>query len=530
MPSSYATSTHSSSVQTAQSISQQIGSRVRNMAQLGQPTVDIELDEANHGPNAKYVTSYSTMDEIKGTVHVTAQTDTRFEDLEIAFIGETHVYVDRITSTPSLSGRTEATHRFLTLKQPLGRDDFPTPRIFLARKTYSFPFTFTIPTQLLPRACSHSVSSDHVRNTHLMLPPSLGDPSLAGFGGTLLDDLAPEMSKIVYGIKVRLASLRETDGTVYFLAEKFKKVRVKPAFEEQPPLTVDPSDQEYRIRQAKTIKKGLFKGKLGTLTAQSAQPKALVIPGARTTGAPAITTMAKVLLRFDPADESNPPPRLGSLATKMKVSTFFSSMPRPSFPTRSALSYDLTQGVYSETINLSTLCIASAPWEKRSSSENPASESLVRRDSGISDCSTGPTADDTFNAGILPASKHYKGGPFYTAEILVPITLPMTKNFLPTFHSCLVSRMYTLTLQLSAHAPGVADPSLGLKVPIQICAEGSDTGNENARARNAEMRMVSEADDLLRPRSFAPPPPPMGVDDLPPRYAAFGQVGVANVR
>jgi hypothetical protein len=80
-----------------------------------------------------------------------------------------------------------------------------------------------------------------------MLPPSLGDPDLAGFGGTLLDDLAPEMSKIMYVIKVRIAQQRGTEG-IGILGEKSKKVRIKPALIEQPPLNIDGND-EYRPRQ-----------------------------------------------------------------------------------------------------------------------------------------------------------------------------------------------------------------------------------------------------------------------------------------
>lgn len=360
----------------------------------------------------------------------------------------------------------------------------------------------------------------------------MGDPELAGFGGTLLDDLAPEMSKISYGIKVRITQVRESDGSLSLLGEKLRKVRVKPAFEEQPPINFDPSEGEYRLRQDKAIRKGLFKGKLGTLTAQSAQPKALVIPGARTTCNDPITTTAKVLLRFDPAAEDNMPPRLGSLASKIKVSTYYASAPRQGFPIRSALPYDLTQGVYQESLSLSSLCIASAPWEKHDSTSNPSEEdSLLRRDSGISDCTTSST-DDAFNAGILTASKNYRGGSFYTAQIVVPITLPMNKNFLPTFHSCIVSRTYSLSLQLSAHAPGVSDPSLHLKLPIQICAEGSDTGNANARARSAEVLVQQEANDYFTPRSVAPPPSlAPGRDELPPEYAPFaGQTVGHSVR
>ena len=384
-----------------------------------------------------------------------------------------------MTTTPTLTGRTEACHRFLTLRQPIDESEFPNPRIFEAAKTYKFPFTFTIPSQLLPKACAHRVASEHIRDTHLSLPPSIGDPDLAGFGSTLLDDLAPEMSKIVYGIKVKIVHTRGTEG-ISVLAEKMKKVRVKPVFQEQPPLNIDHND-EYRPQQEKTVKKGLFKGRLGTMTAKTIQPPPLVIPGARSPETKVITTISKLVVRFDPAEEDSTPPKLGSLATKMKVYTYYASAPRQNFPTRSTLGFDLSQGVYTESVALSNLCIASAQWKKHDAAANPPTE-LVRRDSDISDCSTNSDAASAFATGMLPPSKDYKSGTFYTAKILVPITLPLNKNFIPTFHSCLISRTYTLGLTFSAHGGS----SVHLKVPVQICAEGSDTGIQEARARSVE--------------------------------------------
>jgi hypothetical protein len=409
--------------------------------------------------------------------------------------------------------------------------DFPSPRIFEAGKVYRFPFAFTIPAQLLPKACTHSVVSEQVRDTHLQLPPSLGDPELAGFGTTLLDDLAPDMSKIVYGIKVRIAHQRGSDGCMAILAERTKKVRVKPAFEEQAPLNIDGND-EYRPKQEKKIKKGLFKGKLGTITAQTVQPKPLVIPGARTTNNKPITTVAKLVIRFDPADESYAPPKLNSLSTKLKVSTHYASCPRQRFPARSTLGFDMTQGIYSESVPVSTMCIASAQWEKHTPDANRDPEPLMRRDSGVSDCSTSSSSAQAFASGILSPSKDYKKGTFYTAQILVPVALTDKKNFIPTFHSCLISRMYTLSIQFSPHS----GPSVHLKVPVQICAEGSDTGIENARARSVEETVLRQASDMFIPRSVAPPSfdgRHMSADirdDMPPDYAAIAPTGGVRTR
>lgn len=70
-----------------QSLSNHIGSKMRTFAHHGQPLIEIDLD-SSHGTHGSWVTSYSTMDSIEGTVSITAPNDTRFEDVEIAFTGE----------------------------------------------------------------------------------------------------------------------------------------------------------------------------------------------------------------------------------------------------------------------------------------------------------------------------------------------------------------------------------------------------------------------------------------------------------
>lgn len=351
---------------------------------------------------------------------------------------------------------------------------------------------------------------------------------MSGFGTTLLDDLAPEMSKIVYGVKVRIARRSLTDNTIHILAEQLKKLRVKPAYEEQAPLNIDSND-EFRPKQEKAIKKGLFKGKLGTMTARTMQPKPFSIPGARTSNNKPITTIAKLVLRFDPAEEGAQPPALSSLHTKLKVSTYYATTPRHNLPSRVHMAYDMSQGVYAENVALNSLCISKAKWEQHSAASNPAPEALSRRDSGISDCSTASDSANAFASGILAPSHNYKNGTFYTAQIMVPVTLTEKKNFIPTFHTCLISRTYTLNLQFVPQGGS----NFSLKVPVQICADGSDTGIENARARSVEAVMYREAGDVFTPRSVAPPnfDGTPGItqarDELPPDYSALAPTRLA---
>jgi hypothetical protein len=78
-------------------ISNQIGSKVRTVVHYGLPTIEFHIDDCD-GPR-RVIPSYSTMDTIAGHVSITAAFDTRFDDLDIAFIGK---YIHSIPrSTPS---------------------------------------------------------------------------------------------------------------------------------------------------------------------------------------------------------------------------------------------------------------------------------------------------------------------------------------------------------------------------------------------------------------------------------------------
>lgn len=63
-----------------------ISIRLRNLAMQAKPVIDISL-KREHGAHGSYISSFSTMDKLEGEVSVTAPHDTRFDDIEIAFVG-----------------------------------------------------------------------------------------------------------------------------------------------------------------------------------------------------------------------------------------------------------------------------------------------------------------------------------------------------------------------------------------------------------------------------------------------------------
>lgn len=472
-----------------------LASRVKSLGQKPKPTIEITLTD---GQQDEFCPSYTSLDEIKGEVSITSSYDTSFNEIYITFEGATRTYVEKIATTSATNGRTEAFQSFLRLVQPMDGAAFPEPRTMEAGKTYKFPFTFNVPEQLLPQACNHTKDDTFPEGGHLKLPPSLGDPMVASMGRSLMDDMAPDMGSIAYAIRCRVTSGRGLTGKHKVLVEHSKKLRIIPAVQEEPPLNVIGGvEDDYKLRKEKAIKKGLFKGRLGRLAIESAQPASLRLPPIRADDCRPVTTLATVNVRFDPANDDCEPPRLNNLQAKMKVVTFFASIPLQDLPMRSSdFHYSSVKGIYAETVNLSSRCLANQPWEKHTSAIP------VRR------ASTRPVSP---TAKYIPEpSSTYNGKTFYTARVIVPISLPKgSKVFVPSFHSCLVSRVYALDLYLSVNTPGAAitDPTLHLKLPIQISQEGSSTAHPVITADEANAIAARETNNFFSPRSIAPPSP-----------------------
>lgn len=408
-----------------------------------------------------------------------------------------------------------------------------------AGKSYTLPFNFVVPDRMLPRACPHRVQNDQVRESHLNLPPSLGEAELSGFGGKLLDDLAPEMSKIMYGVRVVISRRkeREDDDVETVIAEKSKKIRVKPAFDEQPPIAINPASQEYSTRTEKSIRRSMLKmrSKTGTLVMESAQPRAFILPNKDPESL--VTTMVRVNLRFDPAEGDVEPPKLATLQSKLKITTFYASAPRYIFPERQNTQIDFSQGFHPETLPLSTRCMASVNWKKHvasssgSTTPEPVSPTDAAR-SGSLDLTETPSPSSAFDSS--------KSDVYYTTQLLVPATLPHTKHFVPTFHTCLISRTYGISLHLSLQsAKATPTQTLSLRVPVQIAQEGSPERDEARRASQTAMEAGWEIDEVFEPRRPTIFSPDVlgrngalgGGDDedaQPPGYATFGDANGAH--
>ena len=477
------------------------------MAQNGRPELEIALDDHQNGK------IYSTFDPVSGNVKITAPHNARFDEIRITLEGSSKTYVENL-SPHSTRSRTTAVHNFLKLVMPVRDSDYPQPRIAEAGRTYTFPFNFAVPGQLLPRACSHNCFGDHVHEAHLQVPPSLGDTSVS-----IWDSLAPEMAKVQYCVRVKVVRTREEDGKDVILVEGKKKLRIVPAVAEQLPMNVAEADSEYILSKTQSLKKGMFSGKLGKIMVSAPQPSAIVLPTPASLSTTPPTTMANVTLRFDPHDASSQPPRLGGLTTKIKSTTFYAARPAQTFPSHINLTrqFETTRGVFDSVVPLSSRCVEAVTWAKH----KPA-PAYTRRNSASSssssDCSDDPATCDP-----------KEGIPYYTADILVPITLSARKDWVPSFHSCIISRVYSINLSLTIHTPGTAVPasSVSLRLPVQIAAAGNHTSRPRLTAAEAAAELAG-AEEYFRPRVIEVPQDELignsvlaRPSDLPPSYEDF---------
>lgn len=430
------------------------------------PEVQIVLssDSPSDPPS---VPSYTTYDPISGNVIFRSTVPLSFSEVQIVLTGYTKTYtVDNLTPVRATS--TTANHVFLRLTMPIPASAYDDSYVLLPDRPRSFPFHFVVPDQLLPTACRHETNAPHVHAAHIQLPPSMGEYLLP------LDDLAPEMSKITYAITAKLVQRSPLPSSpLQVVAEGQRKLHIIPAIPEAPPLHIAPNiSSPWTFEKTKTLKKGLFAGPLGLLTVSTTQPRALLLsPSSCHT-----STAAQLSLRFEPASSGIAPPRLGMLTAKITATTFHSIRAARDIPDEKTCAnpYEIHSGTYSTTVPLASRSVEGAKWTWHVPA--PAYE---RRDSGYETASVRSGSVSASGSSIslppektrlLDATKAEKG--WFEASIPVPVTLPTNKTWLPTFHSCLVSRFYALRLEIAVHTPGTAVPatSVSLKVPVQIAA------------------------------------------------------------
>ncbi|KAE8353844.1 hypothetical protein BDV28DRAFT_164661 [Aspergillus coremiiformis] len=374
-------------------------------------SVDIALRRGQDRTNELYLYSHLSGDRIQGVATVCSHYDLQIDGIEISFIGEERTTV-----------QTGRTHRqFQEIKYLIADSYFPPGNLFKEREQYQFEFTFEVPDHLSPDACNHTTTSPMIRLAHLRPPPSFGDPSVSGLGGKLTDDYAPPTCKILYSIQVALFRNIPVIVKRDVLLVKRMKLRVKPAVDEKPPLDLLNSMNDYCLQADHVVLDGRSKEELGQLSVTLQPPKSFRLPLRDSHNL--VSSTVNLVLRYHSTGDQPDLPQLQSFRGQLIATTFYTTTFHDDVPSKKKDFFGRPKN-YSETqFPPFSYSIASLEW----------------------------MADE--NHG-------------YVASLPVPVTLPRL-NLIPSFHTCLVSRVYALDLRLVV--PGA--PPFHLTTPVHIYAE-----------------------------------------------------------
>lgn len=466
------------------------------VGKIGVQKLDIQISLTNNSA------TYTSGDIIEGVAKISSQSDLRFDKLDVEFVGTARTYNDCTVTAAAASQRAEALHQFLKLRQPDIHHRYPTNMVFQAGKTYNFPFYFVVPEKLPAHVCDHSTQADTSRECHLDLPPSLGSDDN---GLRIPDDMAPRMANVQYELVVQVMELSKPIGKhpMRVIASKRKALRIVPVVREQPLLDAATLSHEYVMRCERLIQTRLSKYKRGRLIVEAAQPQPLslrhLVPSHTEP-----TTFVKVALRFDPDNDSDSPPRLRNVVTRLHATTHFTTNVWNTLPNRAARGTDPYQGLYRQRVSLACRNTISGEWKKHCVSSK-VSPNTTDRGKPVRDAQTGAAS---------PPSANGAAHTYYTSDLLIPITLPSNKTWVPSFRSCLISRSYVLDLTMNMKTPG-SQTSTQLKIPMRISsAELADLDSDlESLGFEEEKALYCVKEDWHSSKDYR--------DGIPPPYTDF---------
>lgn len=317
---------------------------------------------------------------------------------------------------------TKAYHRFQNITHRVQDSALPDPLVLKKGQKFDFSFCFDVSDYLPPPSCQHHTTSQLVKAAHLQLPPSFGDATVSGLGGKLKDDFAPIGCKIIYFVQIkinRMSLVCDKQETIF--VRRFK-VRVKPALEEQPPLNLDKFGDEFCLHREKLVRDGSSKTPQGTLAVTLEQPKPFWLPLRDPYST--VSRAIRLFLRYTPTDSNDTTlPKLKSLRGQLTGTTLFTTSFHDDIPTKK--------------------------------------KDLLGRPLNFED-----TIFPSFTLNIPTPQWSQDESGCYTTTLLVPLWLP-PENFIITFHSCLMSRMYTIHFRLAVSNTA----TFSLKAPVDIIAQ-----------------------------------------------------------
>ncbi|KAH7129771.1 hypothetical protein B0J13DRAFT_563334 [Dactylonectria estremocensis] len=411
------------------------------------PGLSIELDD-HYAARV-----YTTNSVVTGQVVVNVQRDTPFENINICFLGTISTSVRGLLShTPIVSRRT-----ILKLTMPISESSCPAPRIFRAGQQYNFSFHFVIPEELTVDACYHRADTS-VHHSHTQLPPSMG--------GWENDHLSTQKARVQYTIQAEFAKTSGSGRMKKTVLKGGKEILVLPNLPDEPPLDILPTDKMYALKRSKHLKSSFMKA-YGGITATAFQPPAVMLSN---DGRTASSTQIQVNLDFKPASNPTTMPKITKISTRVKAMTIFGFHGFSDFPDLGdwAHIYESHSTWHARTTPISHQVLGESTWVN-AAKQDPEENVSWGNQSSSGDTSELDGSIHSFGNGAEPSG--------YKLKTCISIDLPThDQTFVPTYHSCIVSRVYFIQLSLALSAEGKSS-NLTFRIPLQVGVQ-SNTSKE----------------------------------------------------
>lgn len=400
--------------------------------------LDLEIDNNR---------TFTTFECFKGTLTVKASADTIFDRLDIRLIGTSRTYGRRVVPQAPNARTVTTAHRFLELNQPDLHLHFPDNKTFKAGCTYKFPFEFAIPDRMLPATCRHVVNSPCVHDFHTTMPPSFGDRE---FGSIV--DYAPRRASIKYRVDARIQRASESGEycDISTCSEGLRFVPAHAAIASRVEAWNPPRYEQEGISLRK-----LWTKHSGSLVVTSARLSPFQVEEIHTSiWCGDLHGNAQMSIEFHPAYEGAKPPIKIDLGAILRTETVSAVLPLPQLPSEDIWSGPEMDRHSSPSVVLSCHALGDIEWIPQTPDTVQSPDQCPTYES--SECATGDPPNSYSTT-------------YYSARIEATFSAKIGFSIAPTFHSCLVSRMYRVEMRLGVRG-SVSEfaPAVRLKLPVQV--------------------------------------------------------------
>ncbi|KAJ5376717.1 hypothetical protein N7509_013603 [Penicillium cosmopolitanum] len=451
---------------------------------------------------SSYHYSYHAGDAIQGSISIRSDSDLHFESLDIFLIGEESTV--RHDRNP---------RQFHHEQYPVPTTALPPSNIIQKNQKYFFRFTFQVPDTLSPTSCTHTVENDLTRQFHLQAPPSFGDPDVAGFGGKLRNDYAPSNCRIK-SLKIRLKpstslaldqpslspSISPSPSLSALLspltASGSASASADSEIGEPNPHPQQTIDIYQRIPSSNPLSKSKSKSKtkIGQLTTTIIAPPYFDIPVRETDAS--VRQAIRLNLHFERESNPNPNqddqntspsaastdstlpttlPQIQSLRGSVVANTFFTKKPNTNLPRKKRDRLGTKLNYAEKVLTEFTHSITSLQWAVAGGGGGGGGENHTNTNINNGSSPSLSASPSQSMPEIESASPVQIPSQSFTSTLLVPVKLAH-QFIIPTFHSCRISRTYTLVLRLKVQgaatveiaAPMVMVPSVEVGMGFMV--------------------------------------------------------------